>query len=208
MDRCVPLPQAVEPEDFSSDDCATIQAEPRKLLSELGLGGLGGLEEDRTMRVDLSGLARRSEVGGMPEGLLHEAPTRRLSSARAVRRLAAPVSGPPAAESVSGVRITDASIPAPEGRPLDVASHSRNAIAPGALSAVAVEQDATQIVRTHRPGAGVLVSRVLGGITLFALGFSCATLLWIYLERHPQWRARIIDGVSSVWPTYFAKPER
>jgi hypothetical protein len=49
--------------------------------------------------------------------------------------------------------------------------------------------------------------RILRGVTLFAWGFSTATLLRLCLD-HPEWRAGMVDSLSSLWPAHFAKPSK
>ncbi|MBN1918932.1 MAG: hypothetical protein JW889_13580 [Verrucomicrobia bacterium] len=204
MDRSVRLTRDLVPGDIGLDDGATIQLEPRRLLREIGPAGL--VEEDRTTRVDLSGLARYSAVGVEAAGCPEEAPTRRFGSARP-RRHSAPASA--ALEvteashgAVSGVCTASALLPGEaKGLPPD----ARPAVFEQRSSVRGALQQDTVIVRRCRQGTDSLTVRILRGITVFAWGFTTATVLWIYLDRHPEWRAEIVDRLSSIWTSCYEK---
>jgi hypothetical protein len=211
MNGRVPLTRDPAFEDMSSDDCATIQKPPRRLLKDLSAALV---EEDKTVPVDLSGLAMSAKAGGEPGGLLNEAPTRRYCPACSDwSEQPYKESEPPGAalRVASGVRKVNLPLPRPlPSRPVLPPPSTRASRGVGSHDAVAstrVQQEATRNVRLRRQRVDAQAMRILRGVTLFAWGFFTATLLRLCLD-HPEWRAGMVDSLSSLWPAHFAKPSK
>ncbi len=207
MNGRAPLSQAPESEDTSLEGCAAVQTPPRRPLKDLSAALV---EDDKTVRVDLSGLALSATAGGEPGGLLNEAPTRRFGAApsadseRPHNESEPPVLAPRVA---SGVRRVNLPSPSRPIVPPPLTRTSRGAVGQDVVASVPFQQEATTIARAAGHGIDAPATRILRGITLFAWGFSTATLLWLCLD-HPEWRAGIVDRISSLWPAHSAKPSK
>jgi hypothetical protein len=205
-------PQIQDPafQDRSPESCATVQTPQRRLLKDMSAALV---EDDKTVRVDLSGLAQSAKAGAEPAGLLNEAPTQRFGAARpAASERPDGESAPPGAlpRVASGVRKLGVPPPLPSRPALPPPSMraSRVAVAPEAAVHANARQETTQIGRPHQQNVDTLAIRILRRLTVFAWGFSAATVLWLFLDRHPEWRTAVVDRLTSLWPAYFAKPTK
>lgn len=204
MHRSARLPPDSLPPDAWSDDSATIQLEPKRVLGRLVPAS--AIDCDKTTRIDLSGLARFVQDGSGSAEVYREAPTRRFGCESAdgassvsdtlpdVETPSDPISGLPTGKEAGPRDLID-SIPAAPAPTSPVAE-----TVPAAP--VSRLEKTTIVTRRRRPRSKMSATTVLGGLAIFAWGFATATVLWLYLEGHPGWREDVSAAISSLWTRF------